>query len=195
MLSAPNEFPESGRGVMNVQRDRFELLSAYLDGEVTADERRQVESWLVEDAKMQQLHQRLVKLRQGFQSLPAPQPMQPIDQTIEQVMQKVDRRPRLTVLWGGGMAAAAAVAVAMVSNLTPMGYSPQMANNATKTNGSQVAKVSPQSQPISETAVSPASTGDSGLLVALDQPVLVISKSAVADDNAAPTRIQNADVR
>ncbi|MBD2327449.1 zf-HC2 domain-containing protein [Alkalinema sp. FACHB-956] len=194
MLSAPNEFPESGRGVMNIQRDRFELLSAYLDGEVTADERRQVESWLAEDAKMQQLHQRLVKLRQGFQSLPAPQPVQPIDQTIEQVMQKVDRRPRLTVLWGGGMAAAAAVAVAMVSNLTPMGYSPQMANNANKTGKTEVAKVAPQSPSVAETTSSPAAPSDNGLLVALDQPVLVISKSAVADDNGNGS-VRNADIR
>ena len=30
-----------------VKRDRFELISAYLDGEVTAAERKQVEEWLV----------------------------------------------------------------------------------------------------------------------------------------------------
>lgn len=33
----------------NLHRDRFELLSAYIDHEVTADERRQVEAWINED--------------------------------------------------------------------------------------------------------------------------------------------------
>jgi len=34
------------------KRDCFELLSAYLDGEVTATERRQVEEWLSTDASI-----------------------------------------------------------------------------------------------------------------------------------------------
>jgi anti-sigma factor RsiW len=34
--------------------ERFELLSAYLDGEVTASERKQVEAWLATDRAFQQ---------------------------------------------------------------------------------------------------------------------------------------------
>ncbi|MEL6165322.1 MAG: zf-HC2 domain-containing protein, partial [Cyanobacteria bacterium J06628_3] len=45
-----------------VKRDRFELLSAYLDGEVTAAERRQVEEWLANDSSVQNLHKRLLSL-------------------------------------------------------------------------------------------------------------------------------------
>ncbi len=37
------------------QRDRFELLSAYLDGEVTAAERRQIEQWLATEPEVQSL--------------------------------------------------------------------------------------------------------------------------------------------
>lgn len=48
-----------------VKRDRFELLSAYLDGELTAAERRQVEELLANDQAVKCLYVRLLKLRQG----------------------------------------------------------------------------------------------------------------------------------
>ena len=38
------------------QRDRFELLSAYIDGEVTAAERGQIEQWLTTDPEVQCLY-------------------------------------------------------------------------------------------------------------------------------------------
>uniref|UniRef100_A0ACD5GTL5 Anti-sigma factor family protein n=1 Tax=Desertifilum tharense IPPAS B-1220 TaxID=1781255 RepID=A0ACD5GTL5_9CYAN len=42
--------PNSSMGALDMlKRDRFELLSAYLDGEVTASERQQVENWLDTD--------------------------------------------------------------------------------------------------------------------------------------------------
>lgn len=34
------------------QRDRFELLDAYHDGEVTAAEQRQIEQWLATDPEV-----------------------------------------------------------------------------------------------------------------------------------------------
>ncbi|MEM9769414.1 MAG: zf-HC2 domain-containing protein, partial [Cyanobacteria bacterium P01_D01_bin.71] len=51
------------------KRDRFELLSAYLDGEVSPDERRLVATWLDKDPEAQCLYRRLLQLRQGFQGL------------------------------------------------------------------------------------------------------------------------------
>lgn len=41
--------PASSESLDNLKRDRFELLSAYLDGEVTSSERHQVEDWLRSD--------------------------------------------------------------------------------------------------------------------------------------------------
>jgi anti-sigma factor RsiW len=40
------------------KRDRFELLSAYLDGELTATERRQIEDWLKTAPEVQRLYAR-----------------------------------------------------------------------------------------------------------------------------------------
>ncbi|MFM8202724.1 MAG: anti-sigma factor family protein, partial [Dolichospermum sp.] len=51
------------------KREYFELLSAYLDGEVTATERRQVEQWLSTDASVKCLYKRLLNLRQGLQNI------------------------------------------------------------------------------------------------------------------------------
>lgn len=113
--------------VMNTQkRDRFELLSAYLDGEVTAAERRQVEAWLDNDAETQRLYARLLNLRNNFQSLPVPS-AQPVEQTIQQVFGKIEKRRRhRSVAWGG--AAIAALVVAALSSVVPGRQVLQMAD-------------------------------------------------------------------
>ena len=146
------------------QHDRFELLSAYLDGEVTAAERRQVEQWLVEDPAVQALHARLLKLRQGFRLLPTPPLSVPVEQTVQQVLAKVDRRPRLTVIWGGA-AAVAALALGALSLGLPR-LTPQMAQAPSATTANR--------------ATAPSAADSDTLLVALDQPVLHIPKAAVA---------------
>ncbi len=120
---------------MNTQkRDRFELLSAYLDGEVTASERRQVEEWLNNDAETQKLYARLLALRQNFQNLPAPSNPQSVEQTIQQVFGKIEkRRQRRSLKWGG--AAVAAVVIAALSSVVPGRQVLQMAevNNPAST--------------------------------------------------------------
>ncbi|NJR50905.1 MAG: Fis family transcriptional regulator [Leptolyngbyaceae cyanobacterium CSU_1_3] len=149
-----------------LQRDRFELLSAYLDGEVTAAERKQVEEWLSTDATVQQLHSRLLKLRQGFRSLPVPVPSQPVEATVQQVFARIDRQPKLSLVWSG--TAIAALFVGAVTIFSPIGRSPipEMA--------SQPSIQTPQERPMSS----------EGLLVALDRPVLSIPKAATVDSKA-----------
>lgn len=146
-----------------LKRDRFELLSAYLDGEVTAAERKQVEAWLATDPVVQQLYARLLKLRQGFRTLPIPSAEQPIEQTVDQVFARIDRRPRLAVVWGGAGAAVAALFVAAVSGILPGGHSP-------------APQIAVESSPTSVTAVAPEV-----MKIALDRPVVHIPKAAVAE--------------
>jgi len=134
-----------------LKRDRFELLSAYLDGEVSASESKQVEEWLDNDPTVQCLYQRLLKLRQGFEMLPTPPQEQPVEDMVTQVMGRLDRRPKRTaLLWGTGAIAAAAVA----------------ALSTTFANSNQLF---PQ---IAETPTSPAL-----MRIALDQPLINIPKS------------------
>jgi predicted anti-sigma-YlaC factor YlaD len=119
------------------QPDRFELLSAYLDGEVTPDQRRQVEQWLANDPKVQNMHRRLLMLREGFRTMPAPATALPVEQTIDKVFAKIDRRSRFQVLTGGGaMAAAAAAMVAAVVGIGQINQStpPMVATNSSTNN-------------------------------------------------------------
>lgn len=151
-------------------RDRFELLSAYMDGEVTAAERQQVEDWLVNDPSMQALHGRLLTLRDGFQSMPIPASAQSTQQTIDGVFARLDRRPKRRLLLGG--AALAAGLVGAVSLLFA-------------------------GEGAFQTAKDPAQSIDSAdnapkqeaILIALDKPVVMIPKAPVS----APSTLQDPD--
>lgn len=148
----------------NLKRDRFELLSAYLDGEVSADERRQVETWLASDTTCQRLYARLIKIRQGLKELPVPVSEQPVEQVAEQVMFRLERRPRRTAVWGGVIAALFVGAV--VGTLPRTEVTPSVAQ-------------SPENSYPSANAIAPAE----GLMIALDRPVIEIPKAAVSESN------------
>ncbi|MGG6297997.1 anti-sigma factor family protein [Leptolyngbya sp. AN02str] len=133
-------------------RDRFELLSAYMDGEVTAAERRQVEEWLDTDPKMQQLHARLLKLRQTMGSFAMAQPTSvDVDAVVDQVMERIERRPKRMAKWGG-MAIAAMLIGAISTVLSPASqqFSGQFAQSSM-----------------------PSAEAD-GLMIALDRPLIDI---------------------
>ncbi|MEB3311850.1 MAG: zf-HC2 domain-containing protein [Snowella sp.] len=95
---------------------RFELLSAYLDGEVTAEERRQVQEWLDTDPKLKQTYLKLLRLQQGIPQITPPTPSISAHQLSERVFSQIDReQQRLRLLVCGGLAAAA-LGVFAVSN-------------------------------------------------------------------------------
>ena len=101
----------------------FELLSAYLDGEVTREQRQQVQLWLTTDPQIQQLYQRLQVLRQGIHNLPTPEPEYSAQQLSNRVFAKIDRqrKDRKRWLWGGGAVAALVVAaVGSIFSDTPL---------------------------------------------------------------------------
>lgn len=150
-----------------MQRDRFEMLSAYLDGEVSPEERRQVEAWLQNDSTVQQLHARLLKLRQAFQAMPVPTSQQSVEQTVDAVLARVDRRPSRSFLWGG--IAIAAVAIGAISSLILGGerpFAPQMANEA-----------APEKVQTAQSA-----DNEEPLMVALDKPLVSLTKAPVAGE-------------
>ncbi|HEY9625389.1 MAG TPA: zf-HC2 domain-containing protein [Crinalium sp.] len=156
----------------NLKRDRFELLSAYLDGEVTAAERRQVDHWLKTDPQVQCLYARLLKLRQGMRTLSVPVPERSPDQVADQVFQKIDHNRRRNVLvWGG--AAIAAAFVGIVAHLAPPSYAPAH-----------------------QMAVEPFDSHDSAissdaLMIALDQPLVEIPKATISAPLDSPSSLAN----
>lgn len=150
-----------------LKRDRFELLSAYLDGEVTAAERRQVEDWLANEPEVQRLYTRLLKLRQELRTLPVP-PVESVEQTIQHVFRRINRRVHLTIICGG--TAIAALFIGAVSGILP---------------DRQFAQIAQSPKPV----VAPGET----LMVALNTPVVEIPKAAVAAPENAITQIEYPD--
>lgn len=152
-----SENAQTSREMDILQRDRFELLSAYIDGEVTASERKQVQEWLTTDPEVQHLYNRLVKLRFSVQNLPIPTSEQSAEQTVKQVFRRINhRRSQRFFAWSG--AAAAAVFIGTLSSVLSGGQSPmpQLAQS-----------INPKP------AVEP-------VMVALNKPVVEIPKAAVA---------------
>jgi anti-sigma factor RsiW len=165
---SPNFNDKSSSSAVGVDvHDRFELLSAYIDGEVTATERRQVEAWLATDPAMQRLYSRLMKLHQAFEALPEPEPQQSSQQIAEAVFDRVERRSRRRWL-AGGVAAVVTLAVGALALLVPGERSlmPQMAEDAAT------------DQPVATTN----SNQEPLLLIALEKPLVDIPKAPVAQE-------------
>src|SRR5690349_13441511 len=114
-----NEEGQPSKEMDILQRDRSELLSAYLDGEVTAAERQQVQKWLETDPKMQCLHRRLLKLRHGIQTLPIPASEQSTEHTVNQVFSRIRSRNRVRILMASTGGAVAAMFISALSGLIP----------------------------------------------------------------------------
>lgn len=66
------------------KRDCFELR-AYLESEVTASERRQIEDWVTTAPGSQSLYARVLQLRQQWQTMPMPAAHSPVSGTAEQM--------------------------------------------------------------------------------------------------------------
>ncbi|MEM1370194.1 MAG: anti-sigma factor [Cyanobacteria bacterium P01_H01_bin.15] len=106
----------------NFPAERYELLSAYVDGEVSVSERRQVQHWLDSDPQVRKYYQHLLQLRQRFNRLAAPEPVLANSEFTSAVWSKIDgqtRRRRIVTI-GGGLAAAVVAGLALLTaNRTP----------------------------------------------------------------------------
>lgn len=154
----PTDAPPLGHELDVVKRDRFELLSAYLDGEVTPDERRLIHQWLQDDTAAQCLHARLLHLRRGFTGLSHPtawQPTTPADEVAEGVIDRLNHRLSRTC-----MAGIAAAAIAVVGSLSGAVGNRPWAHVLTQTE--------------------PPNSQEVPLEIALDQPAITIPKASVA---------------
>ena len=144
---ANNNYPQGN--VTTMMRDRFELLSAYIDGEVTAAERRQVEEWLTNDPTTKRLYSRLMMMQQGFQSMPVPASEQSAQELATKVLQREGRKTKRTWVLGGGAIAALLMAVVSGVGGGRQLFAPQF-------------------------AASPVPAESDGLIVALNEPVVEI---------------------
>ena len=102
--------------------DRFELISAYIDDELSPTERKQVQNWIDREPQMKTLYTQLLALQGQMQSLEAPASSPSADEITEAVFQSLDRRRRQRRLILGGSAIAASI-LATFTGLIP-GVSP-----------------------------------------------------------------------
>lgn len=93
---------------------RFELLSAYLDDEVTAAERQRVAQWLMDDADAQKMYQRLLMLRQAIRTTPVP------TQPPLQVPSPPKKPWNSLLSWNLHRVLVCAVAIALLSTLSQL---------------------------------------------------------------------------
>ena len=105
----------------------FELLSAYIDGELSPSEKKQVQSWLDCDPKFKQLYTRLLNLQGQIQNCNIPPAEKSTAEITAGVFQSLDchRRKKRALIWGGG--AIAASMIAAISGIIPGAFSPQIA--------------------------------------------------------------------
>lgn len=102
--------------------DRFELLSAYVDDEVSIAERKLVESWIDTDPQIRHQYRALASLTRSFQALPTETSSVSVDDTLDAVLKRVEHRPQRLKLAGIGAALAALVGgigALFVGNLSP----------------------------------------------------------------------------
>jgi len=105
-----------------MKQEKFELISAYLDGEVTPLQRKEVEALLGTDPVARHLYQRLLKLHSKFQKIPIASTLEPVNKTIEQVLEKVERRSRRNFILVGS--AVTGICIAVISGFISITRSP-----------------------------------------------------------------------
>ena len=103
---------------MDNQFERFELLSAYMDGELTAQERKQVQQWLDSDPEFHQLYKQLLRVQREVPTLSVPESSvgtESLSQGVFDTIDRQDRRKRGLIASGLGVAAVIIGSIAHIS--------------------------------------------------------------------------------
>jgi len=147
-------------------QQRFELLSAYLDQELSPKEIEEVEQWLKQDDKARRTYQNLLQLRYRLREIPVPCSQFPSEALSSKVATRVrTQRRRQAILWSGG--GVAALFLAMITGM-----------------------FSPTNAPISRLAKDEAAISSNALMIALDQPIVEIP-TVPASDNASSSEAKD----
>jgi anti-sigma factor RsiW len=143
--------------------DCFELLSAYIDGEATVEERKQVQQLLDNDPQSKELYLQLLKLQGGIQNLTVPTSETTSAKILsERVFDRVDRshHRQKAIIWSGAIAA---TIITTIANIVPNSPSPSLR--------------------IAENSSQDSSSPSIMVAVSLSKPTVIIPKAAVANSN------------
>ncbi len=132
---------------MDNQFERFELLSAYMDGELTAQEHKQVQQWLDSDPEFHQLYKQLLRVQREVPSIRVPESSvssEILSQGVFEAVDRQDRSKRSLITSGLGIAA---VIVGSIAHICWQdGLSPRYA----QTNGDHQALTIALNRPVVE---------------------------------------------
>ncbi len=148
---------------MIIPEERFELLSAYIDGEVTDAEEQLVEQWLSDDINFRCLYQQQLKLRQLLIDLPVPvaahsSAKSETDVMINRVMAEIDKRSQRRKWKLAGIGISVAAVVGIFGSLFTFNSSPQFS-------------------PVANSIKSPAQVKEEPILIAMEEPLVPLPKS------------------
>jgi len=143
------------------EQQRLELLSAYIDGEVTTEEKQQVEEWLSWDPQAQQTYQSLQKLRYGLRDLSPSTTTSHTEALTDRVIAKSHRKTlKQSLVWGTG---------AVVAMLVTAAWAILPGNN------SPVSRLATSNEP---------KESSEALMIAVDQPITDSYELTTASSNS-----------
>jgi ferric-dicitrate binding protein FerR (iron transport regulator) len=93
MNMKPNFFQGATKSPKHLNWERFELLSAYLDNQVTPAERKQVQDWLDTDREFKKIYLQMLQVEQGLKTLPVV-PTVSAEVISKKVFAKIDQQQK-----------------------------------------------------------------------------------------------------
>jgi anti-sigma factor RsiW len=148
---------------MIIPEERFELLSAYIDGEVTESEEQLVEQWLSDDVDFRRLYQQQLKLRQSLIDLPVPiaahsSVKAETDVMINRVFAEIDKRSQQRKRKLAGIGISVAALVGIVGSMFTFNSNPQFS-------------------PVANSIKPAAPATEEPILIAMEEPLVPHPKS------------------
>jgi anti-sigma factor RsiW len=129
------EYASCNQNLDDFNLDDFELLSAYLDGELTPAEKKHVQHLLDSDPNTKKVYLELLTMQRQMQNLVIPPSTISSKELSENVFEQIDKsqRQRKTLVWGSAVVAAC---LATLSGIVPgintsawkMAHSPSKSN-------------------------------------------------------------------
>lgn len=150
---------------MTIPQERFELLSAYIDGEVSESEEQLVELWLSDDVNFRRMYQQQLKLRQLLIDLPVPVAVSSsvkaeTELMVDRVFAQIDKRSQRRKWKLAGIGIAVAAVVGVFGSIFTFNSSPQF---------------SPVANSIK--VKSPAPVAEEPVLIAMEEPLVPLPKA------------------
>ena len=148
---------------MTIPQERFELLSAYIDGEVTNTEEQMVEQWLSDDVDFRRLYHQQIKLRQLLVDLPVPVAANSsvkaeTNVMIDRVFAEIDKRSQRRKWKLAGFGVSVAAVVGILGSMFTFNSSPQFS-------------------PVANSIKNPAITVEEPVLIAMEEPLVPVPQS------------------